>query len=61
MAFQDGDGWWLESDNQGAAGARDSWTFGAVPAGLIVGRMLLRYGRARPDNSSRENGGPENS
>ena len=60
-AFRDKDGWWLESDNQGAAGARDSWTFGAVPAGLIVGRMLLRYGRARPDNSSRENGGPENS
>jgi hypothetical protein len=43
-AFRDRDGWWLESDNPDAAGARDSWTFGAVPARLIVGRMLLRYG-----------------
>ena len=60
-AFRDEDGWWLESDNQGATGARDSWTFGAVPAGLIVGRMLLRYGRARPDASPRGDSGPENS
>lgn len=36
------DGWWLESDNPGA-GAVDSRAFGAVPAGLIEGRVLLRY------------------
>ena len=28
-------GWWLESDNQAAAGAVDSWRFGAVPGPLI--------------------------
>ena len=36
------DGWWLESDNPGA-GAVDSRAFGAVPVGLIEGRVLLRY------------------
>jgi signal peptidase I len=35
-------GWWLESDNR-VAGAVDSRQFGAVPASLIKGRMLLRY------------------
>jgi nickel-type superoxide dismutase maturation protease len=35
-------GWWLESDNPGA-GAVDSRAFGVVPAGLIEGRVLLRY------------------
>jgi nickel-type superoxide dismutase maturation protease len=40
-------GWWLESDNPGA-GAVDSRAFGAVPAGLIEGRVLLRYRRGRP-------------
>ena len=35
-------GWWLESDNPGA-GAVDSRRFGAVPPGLIEGRVLLRY------------------
>jgi nickel-type superoxide dismutase maturation protease len=35
-------GWWLESDNPGA-GAVDSRRFGAVPASLIEGRVLLRY------------------
>ena len=35
-------GWWLESDNPGA-GAVDSRSFGAVPAGLIEGRVVLRY------------------
>jgi SOS-response transcriptional repressor LexA len=44
---RDGDGWWLESDNQGIRTV-DSRTFGAVPDGLIAGRMLLRYRRARP-------------
>jgi nickel-type superoxide dismutase maturation protease len=39
-------GWWLESDNR-AAGAVDSGQFGAVPASLIEGRVLLRYRRAR--------------
>ncbi|MFI0411494.1 nickel-type superoxide dismutase maturation protease [Actinomadura sp. 3N508] len=37
------DGWWLESDNQGARGRRDSWDFGAVPDALIVGRVVARY------------------
>jgi nickel-type superoxide dismutase maturation protease len=39
-------GWWLESDNTAAA-AVDSRQFGHVPPGLIEGRVLLRYGRAR--------------
>ncbi len=36
-------GWWLESDNQKAAGRQDSWDFGAVPDDLIVGRVVARY------------------
>jgi nickel-type superoxide dismutase maturation protease len=39
-------GWWLESDNAGAA-AVDSRRFGAVPEALIEGRVLLRYWRPR--------------
>jgi hypothetical protein len=39
-------GWWLESDNR-AVRAVDSRAFGPVPDGLIAGRMLLRYRRAR--------------
>jgi nickel-type superoxide dismutase maturation protease len=35
-------GWWLESGNPGA-GAVDSRSFGAVPPGLIEGRVVLRY------------------
>ena len=38
----DAAGWWLASDNP-AAGAVDSRVFGAVPASLIEGRVLLRY------------------
>ncbi|QXJ26849.1 nickel-type superoxide dismutase maturation protease [Actinomadura graeca] len=38
-----GVGWWLESDNQGARGRRDSWDFGAVPDALVVGRAAARY------------------
>lgn len=41
-------GWWLESDNPAAPGATDSRAFGPVPPALIVGRVLLRYGRSRP-------------
>ena len=37
------DGWWLESDNQRAAGRQDSWDFGAVPDALVVGHAVLRY------------------
>src|SRR5262249_7000404 len=37
------DGWWLESDNQRAAGRQDSWDFDAVPDGLVVGRVVGRY------------------
>ena len=40
---READGWWLESDNQRAAGRQDSWDFGAVPDRLIVGRVVLRY------------------
>ena len=36
-------GWWVESDNQLAAGRQDSWDFGALPAGEIVGRVVARY------------------
>jgi nickel-type superoxide dismutase maturation protease len=42
-AHRDADGWWLESDNQRAAGRQDSWDFGAVPDELIVGRVVARY------------------
>jgi hypothetical protein len=35
-------GWWLASDNP-SAGAVDSARFGAVPAELIVARVLFRY------------------
>jgi nickel-type superoxide dismutase maturation protease len=44
-----GGGWWLESDNPGAAGATDSRRFGPVPAALIEGRLLARYWRPHPD------------
>ncbi|MGI5203622.1 nickel-type superoxide dismutase maturation protease [Spirillospora sp. CA-108201] len=37
------EGWWLESDNQRAAGARDSWDFGPVADDLVVGRVVARY------------------
>ncbi|ACY99219.1 MULTISPECIES: nickel-type superoxide dismutase maturation protease [Thermomonospora] len=37
------EGWWLESDNQRAAGRQDSWDFGAVPEELIEGRVVARY------------------
>lgn len=43
-ARQEPGGWWLESANPGA-GAVDSRAFGPVPAGLIAGRVLLRYHR----------------
>jgi nickel-type superoxide dismutase maturation protease len=41
-ARQEPRGWWLESDNPGV-GAVDSRAFGAVPPGLIEGRVMLRY------------------
>jgi|SRR5450755_904599 len=37
-------GWWLESDNRGAA-AVDSRSFGAVAPEQITARVLLRYRR----------------
>ncbi|MFC5752032.1 nickel-type superoxide dismutase maturation protease [Actinomadura rugatobispora] len=40
---RDGEGWWLESDNQRAAGRQDSWDFGAVPDRLVLGRVVARY------------------
>ncbi|MFC4536091.1 S24 family peptidase [Sphaerisporangium dianthi] len=42
-AWRDGDGWWLESENQRAPGRKDSWDFGAVAPALLVGRVVLRY------------------
>ncbi|WP_424536098.1 S24 family peptidase [Sphaerisporangium sp. NBC_01403] len=42
-AWRDGDGWWLESENQRAPGRKDSWDFGAVPPSLVLGRVVLRY------------------
>ena len=42
IAWREADGWWLTSDNPGA-GAVDSFRFGAVPPGLIEGRVLIRY------------------
>jgi nickel-type superoxide dismutase maturation protease len=42
-ARRDGAGWWLESDNQRAAGRQDSWDFGVVTDDLIVARAVLRY------------------
>lgn len=43
-ARRDPTGWWLASDSPDG-GAVDSRAFGAVPAGLIEGRVLLRYRR----------------
>jgi nickel-type superoxide dismutase maturation protease len=43
VTHRDPGGWWLESDNQRASGRQDSWDFGAVPDGLVVGRAVLRY------------------
>ncbi|MQY03388.1 hypothetical protein ACRB68_14300 [Actinomadura sp. RB68] len=42
-AHRSGDGWWLESDNQRAAGRQDSWDFDAVPDRLVRGRVVARY------------------
>ena len=41
-AHRSPEGWWLQSDNPGA-NAVDSRSFGAVPATLIEGLVLLRY------------------
>src|SRR5215470_11395386 len=46
VARPEAGGWWLASDNL-AAGAADSRAFGAVPAALLEGRVLLRYWRGR--------------
>ena len=50
VAWPEGGGWWLSSDNP-RAGAVDSKAFGPVPPGLIEGRVLLRYHRGRPAGS----------
>jgi nickel-type superoxide dismutase maturation protease len=44
-AWQEPDGWWLDSDNP-RAGAVDSNRFGLVEPRLIEGRVLTRYRRA---------------
>lgn len=38
-------GWWVEGDNPERSD--DSRSFGAVAAGAIVGRLLVRYRRVR--------------
>lgn len=43
IVFRTGAGWWLESDNQRAAGRQDSWDFDAVPDRLVVGRPVVCY------------------
>ncbi len=43
VGHRDGDGWWLESDNQRASGRQDSWDFGAVADRLVAGRVVARY------------------
>jgi phage repressor protein C with HTH and peptisase S24 domain len=53
-AFRQDGGWWLESDNQGAPGRRDSWDFGAVRDEAIVGRVLVRYWPLPPVSSFRQ-------
>lgn len=47
------EGWWLESDNTTAAGAVDSRSFGPVPAGLIEGTVLFRYGSSTVARAAR--------
>jgi nickel-type superoxide dismutase maturation protease len=36
------EGWWLEGDNPDLAANHDSWVFGAVPEGEVVGRAVIR-------------------
>ncbi|GAA4319778.1 nickel-type superoxide dismutase maturation protease [Actinomadura luteofluorescens] len=43
VSHRSADGWWLESDNRRALGARDSWDFGPVADDLVVGRVVGRY------------------
>lgn len=45
-------GWWLQADNPGG-GAVDSQSFGAVPAALIEGRVLMRYWPVRSSRRRR--------
>jgi nickel-type superoxide dismutase maturation protease len=55
VAWLESGGWWLNSDNP-AAGAIDSFRFGPLPAGLIEGRVLVRYWpafRRQPADSGR--------
>jgi nickel-type superoxide dismutase maturation protease len=47
VAWPERGGWWLVADNP-VAGGVDSWKLGAIPVGLIEGRVLLRYHRGRP-------------
>jgi nickel-type superoxide dismutase maturation protease len=42
VAWREGDGWWLASDNP-AAGAADSARFGPVPRENVVAVVLVRY------------------
>jgi nickel-type superoxide dismutase maturation protease len=42
VGWREAGGWFLTSDNPGA-GSVDSFRFGPVPPGLIVGRVLARY------------------
>jgi nickel-type superoxide dismutase maturation protease len=42
VAWPERGGWWLAADNP-AAGGVDSGKLGAIPAGLIEGRVVWRY------------------
>jgi nickel-type superoxide dismutase maturation protease len=43
---READGWWIEGDNPEASD--DSRQFGAVDAGTVVARVLLRWRPGRP-------------
>jgi nickel-type superoxide dismutase maturation protease len=59
VAWREGDGWWLVSDNP-RGGAVDSARFGPVPAENIVARVLFRYWRPRrPPGGATAPGGPQ--
>ncbi len=43
LAWREDGGWWLVSDNPAAPGASDSFAFGPITEGAVVGRVVARY------------------
>lgn len=41
---------WIQGDNSDPQRSTDSRSFGWVPADLVVGRIVLRYRRGRPQS-----------